>query len=38
MPEDGSQPYGVFDSKTLPEEWGEHKPPGGSSGGCLGSK
>mgnify|MGYP000588382764 CR=1 FL=1 len=27
MPEDGSQPYGVFDSKTLPEEWGEHKLP-----------
>lgn len=27
MPEDGSQPYGVFDSGALPEEWGEHKLP-----------
>ena len=27
MPEDGSQPYGVFDSGALPKEWGEHKLP-----------
>lgn len=27
MPEDGSQPYGVFDSEALPEEWREHKLP-----------
>ena len=27
MPEDGSQPYGVFDTGALPEEWAQHKLP-----------
>ena len=27
LPEAGAQPYGGFDSDTLPEEWGEHKLP-----------
>lgn len=22
MPEDGSQPYGVFDTEAIPDEWG----------------
>ena len=27
MPEDGSQPYGVFNADALPEEWSQHKLP-----------
>ena len=27
MPEDGSQPYGVFDTDSLPEEWQKYKLP-----------
>ena len=27
MPEDGSQPYGVFNTDALPGEWAEHKLP-----------
>ena len=28
VPEDGSQPYGVFNSDALPSEWTQHKLPG----------
>ena len=24
MPEDGSQPYGVFDTEAIPDEWGHY--------------
>lgn len=27
MPEDGSQPYGVFDTEAIPDEWGQYKLP-----------
>jgi len=27
MPEDGSQPHGVFDTDALPEEWSQYKLP-----------
>lgn len=27
MPADGSQPYGVFDTDALPDEWGEYRLP-----------
>lgn len=27
MPEDGSQPYGVFDTEFLPDEWKQYKLP-----------
>lgn len=27
MPEDGSQPYGIFDTDALPEEWEQYKLP-----------
>ena len=27
MPEEGSQPYGVFDTDALPEEWKQYKLP-----------
>lgn len=27
MPEDGSQPYGVFDTEAIPGEWGQYKLP-----------
>lgn len=27
MPEDGSQPYGVFDTESLPDEWKQYKLP-----------
>ena len=27
MPADGSQPYSVFDTDALPEEWGEYGLP-----------
>ena len=28
MPEDGGQPYGVFNTDALPDEWKEYKLPG----------
>ena len=34
MPEDGSQPYGVFDTEALPDEWGAVQAAGGGSRGC----
>ena len=27
VPEDGSQPYGVFDTEAIPDEWGQYKLP-----------
>ena len=27
MPKDGSQPYGVFDTESLPDEWKQYKLP-----------
>ena len=27
MPEDGSQPYGVFDTESIPSEWEQYKLP-----------
>lgn len=27
MPEDGSQPYGVFDTEAVPDEWKQYKLP-----------
>ena len=27
MPEDGSQPYGVFNTDSIPEEWKQYKLP-----------
>ena len=27
MPEDGSQPYGVFDTESIPSEWKQYKLP-----------
>lgn len=32
MPEDGSQPYGVFDTASLPSEWSQYKLPSASEG------
>ena len=34
MPEDGSQPYGVFDTEAIPDEWGAVQAAAGGSRGC----
>lgn len=31
MPEDGSQPYGVFNTDSIPEEWKQYKLPSAES-------
>lgn len=35
MPEDGSQPYAIFNTDSLPEEWKEYKLPPDSSGAAA---
>ena len=38
MPEDGSQPYGVFYADALPDEWKQYKLPAAEAAASVQAK